>query len=78
MASIPQPPRHAVQMLVAAQAAFEQSGKFINSLYQIEHERAANRIREGLNAQDFSKLLEEGYAITIEQAVALALEEIHE
>jgi predicted ATPase/class 3 adenylate cyclase len=75
LAGIPNPPQHALQLLVAAQAAFEQSGKFINPLYRVEHERAENRIREGLNAQDFSKLLEESYAKTIEQAIALALEE---
>ena len=78
LASIPQPPRRAVQMLAAAQAAFAQSGKFINPLYRVEHERAENQIREGLNAQDYSKLLEESYAMTIEQAVALALEGIDE
>jgi len=78
LASISNLPRHAVQMLVAAQAAFEQSGKFINPLYRVEHERAENRIREGLNAQDYSKLLEESYAMTIEQAIELALRESDE
>jgi hypothetical protein len=76
LASIPQPPRRAAQMLAAAQAAFARSGEFINPLYRVEHERAENRLREGLNAQDLSKLLEESYAMTIEQAVALALEEM--
>ena len=76
LAIIPQPPRRVFQMLAAAQAAFAQSGKFINPLYRVVHERAENRIREGLNAQDFSKLLEESSAMTVEQAVALALEEM--
>jgi len=78
LASIPQPLRRAAQMLAVARAAFERSGEFINPLYRVEHDRAENKIREGLNAQDFSKLLEESRAMTIEQAVALALEEIHE
>jgi predicted ATPase len=78
LASIQQSPRRAVRILAAAQAAFERSGEFINPLYRVEHERAENKIRDGLNAQDYSKLLEESYAMTIEQAVALALEEIHE
>ncbi len=73
LASIPQPLRRTAQMLAAAQAAFEGSGEFINPLYRVEHERAENKLREGLNAQDFSKLLEESYGMTIEQAVAFAL-----
>ena len=78
LASIPQSPRRAVQLWAAAQIAFEQSDKFINPLYRVEHERAENKLRERLNTQKFSKLLEESHAMTMEQAVALALEENHE
>ena len=65
-------------MLAVARAAFERSGEFINPLYRVEHDRAENKIREGLNAQDFSKLLEESRAMTIEQAIELALRESDE
>jgi len=74
LASIQQKPHRAAQILAASQAAFELSGKFIEPLYRIEHERAENKIRELLDAQDFAKFSEEGYAITVEQAIALALE----
>lgn len=74
LASISPSHRRAVQMLAAAQTAFERSGAFSNPLYRVEHARAENKLRERLNAQDYSKLLEEGEAMTIEQAVALALE----
>ena len=78
LASIQQKPHRAAQILAASQAAFELSGKFIEPLYRIEHERAENKIRELLDAQDFAKFSEEGYAITVEQAIALALEPAEE
>jgi predicted ATPase/DNA-binding XRE family transcriptional regulator len=74
LANIRQQPRRAAQMLAAAQAAFELSGEFIQPLERVEHERAENKIREGLDAQDFAKFLEEGRTMTVEQAVALALD----
>jgi hypothetical protein len=61
-------------MLAAAQAAFERSAGFIDPLYRVEQARAENKIREVLDAQDFAKFSEEGRAMTLEQAVALALE----
>ena len=65
-------------MLAAAQAAFERSGKFIEPLYSVEHERAQNKIREVLDAQDFAKFSEEGQVMPVEQTVVLALEENYE
>jgi tetratricopeptide (TPR) repeat protein len=69
-----QQPRHAAQILAAAQAAFERSGEFIEPLYRIERQRVENKIREIINQRDFVKLLQEGHSMTVEQAVALALE----
>jgi predicted ATPase/DNA-binding SARP family transcriptional activator len=78
LVGIQKQPRYAVQMLAAAQAAFERSGEFINPLYRIEHERIENKIRGVLGGQDFVKFLEEGQPMTLEQAVTLALEPIEE
>jgi predicted ATPase/class 3 adenylate cyclase len=75
LASTTQPPHRAVQILAAAQAALEQRGEFSDPLYRVENERAKTRLREGFGDQDFSRLLEQGYAMTLEQVVALALEE---
>ena len=74
LASVQQQPRRAAQMLAAAQAAFERSGEFINPLYRVEQARVENKIREVWDAQDFAKFSEEGRAMTVEEAVALALE----
>lgn len=74
LAGIQQQPRSAVQMLAAAQVAFEQSGEFIEPLYHIEHERTTNRFHEVLDAQDFAKFSEEGRMMALDQVVALALE----
>jgi predicted ATPase/DNA-binding XRE family transcriptional regulator len=74
LTSIQQKPHRAAQMLAASRAAFERSGRFIEPLYRVEHERAESRIREVLNAQDFGKFSEEGYAMRVEQVIALALE----
>jgi predicted ATPase/DNA-binding XRE family transcriptional regulator len=78
LAGIQQQPRRAAQMLAAAQAAFEQSGEFINPLYRVVHERTENRIHEALDAQDFARFSAEGQAMTVEQAIALALETVEE
>jgi len=74
LASIQQQPRRAAQMLAAAQVAFEQSGEFIEPLYRVEHQRAASKIHEVLDAQDFAKFSEEGRTMAVEHIVALALE----
>jgi tetratricopeptide (TPR) repeat protein len=74
LASIQQQSHYAAQILAAAQAAFEQSGEFINPLYRVEHERTENKIRELLDAKDFAKLSAESHAMTAEQAIALALD----
>jgi tetratricopeptide (TPR) repeat protein len=74
LASLQQQPRRAAQMLAAAQAAFERRAGFIDPLYRVEQARVENKIREVLDAQDFAKFSEEGRAMTVEQAVALALE----
>jgi predicted ATPase/DNA-binding XRE family transcriptional regulator len=76
LAGIQRQPRRAAQILAAAHRTFEQSGQFIEPLYRVEYERAANKIHEVLDAQDFAKFSEEGQAMTIEQAVALALEPV--
>lgn len=74
LASLQQQSRRAAQMLTAAQAAFERSAGFIDPLYRMEQARAENKIREVLNARDFEKYSEEGRAMTVERAVAFALE----
>jgi hypothetical protein len=74
LASIQQDPHRAAQVLAAAQIAFERSGKFIEPIYRVEHERAENKIREVLDVEDFAKLSVEARVMTLEQAIALALE----
>jgi len=74
LAGIQRQPFRAVQVLAAAQAIFEASKEFIEPLYSIEQKRVENKIREDLNAQDFAKFLEEGHVMTVEQAVAFAVE----
>ncbi len=74
LASIQQKPHRAAQLLAASQAAFELSDEFMEPLYRVEQKRTENRIREVLDAQDFAKFWEEGCGMTIEQAIALALE----
>jgi hypothetical protein len=61
-------------MLAAARAAFEQSRELIEPLYHVEHVRAANKIHEILDAQDFATFSEEGRSMAVEHVVALALE----
>jgi tetratricopeptide (TPR) repeat protein len=78
LASIHQQPDRAAQMLATAQAAFERSGKFIEPIYRVEHERAENKIREVLGAQDFARFSEEGHTMTIEQAIIIALKPAEE
>lgn len=74
LASIQQKPHHAAQMLAASRATFERSSRFIEPLYRVEHEHTESRIREVLNAQDFTKFSEEGHAMTVEQAITFTLE----
>jgi predicted ATPase/DNA-binding XRE family transcriptional regulator len=78
LAGIQPHPRHAAQMLAAAKVAFDRTGEFVDPLDLSEHERAENKIREILQAQDFAASSEEGRAMTLEQAVALALEPAEE
>ncbi len=73
-----QQPHHAAHMLAAAQAAFERSGQFIEPLYRVEQARTENKLRERLEAQDFAKFSEEGQAMTVDQAIALAEETMQE
>jgi tetratricopeptide (TPR) repeat protein len=74
LAGIEPRPRRAAQMLAASKVTFERNGEVIDPLDRFEQERAENKIREILQAQDFSTSSEEGRAMTVEQAVALALE----
>jgi tetratricopeptide (TPR) repeat protein len=76
LAAIQQQPQGSVKMLAAAQVAFERSGEFTDPLYRVEHVRTEKKIRELLNVQDVAKLWEEGRTMTVEQAVALALESV--
>jgi predicted ATPase/DNA-binding XRE family transcriptional regulator len=69
-----QKPRHAVQILAAAQSAFERSSDFIEPLYRNEQERTENKNREVLGDQNFANFYAEGQAMTVEQVVILALE----
>ena len=78
LASIQHQPHRAVQILAASQALFELCGEFVDPLYRVEQERAENRLRKGLDPEDFAKFLERGRAMTVEQAVAFALEENYE
>jgi non-specific serine/threonine protein kinase len=66
----------ATKMFAAAQAALARSGEFIEPFYRVERDRIENKIRDALNAQEVEKLWEEGRAMTIEQAIALALESV--
>ena len=74
LAGVQQQPHRALQMLAAAQIAFERSGVFIEPLYRFEYKRVQNKLRDELGAQNFAKLTEEGHDMTLQQAVALALE----
>jgi len=65
-------------LLAAARAAFERSGEFIEPIYRAEHERAENKICDVLDVQDFAKFSEEGQSMTVDQAIALALETLDE
>jgi predicted ATPase/Tfp pilus assembly protein PilF/DNA-binding XRE family transcriptional regulator len=78
LAGIQQQPLRAAQALAAAQAIFERSKEFIEPLYSIEQERVENKLRERLNAQDFAKFSEEGQAMTVDQAITLALQAVEE
>jgi hypothetical protein len=73
LAAIQQQPRHSVKILSAAQAAFEQSGEFVDPLYSAENGRTEKKIRELLHMSDIAKLWEEGRALMLEQAVTFAL-----
>ena len=78
LASIQRQPHRAEQLLAAARAAFERSGEFIEPIYRAEHERAENKICDVLDVQDFAKFSEEGQSMTVDQAIALALETLDE
>jgi tetratricopeptide (TPR) repeat protein len=62
------------QLLAAAQATFERSSEVVEPLYRMELERTENKICEVLDEQDFAKFSAEGRAMTVEQAIAFALE----
>jgi predicted ATPase/DNA-binding XRE family transcriptional regulator len=74
LAGIQQHPQRMAYLLAAGQAAFRRTGDFIDPLYRVEHERLENKVREVLDAQEFVQFSAEGRTMTVEQAVALALE----
>jgi hypothetical protein len=74
LAGIQQQPRRAIWMLASAQVAFERRGGLIDPLYQTEQARVENKLRQELAPQDFAEFYGDGCAMTLEQAVTLALE----
>ena len=78
LAGIQKQSRRALQLLAAAQAAFERSGELINPLYRAEHKRIGNKLHEAIDMQHFARYWEEGRSMKTEQAVAIALDKADE
>jgi len=74
LVSVIQQPHRAVHLLAASQVAFEQSGRFVDPLYRVEHQRTEETLREKLGKDVFATAYEEGKRMPLEDAIALALE----
>lgn len=78
LAGIQQQPVRTAQLLAAAQTAFEASGEIIEPFYRAAQERIENATGTALSEDTFIAAWEAGRAITLEQAIVLALEENNE
>jgi predicted ATPase/DNA-binding XRE family transcriptional regulator len=66
----------AVRLLAAAEVQEEVRGALLEDIDQDEFQRLANLLRAQLDETTFSKVWAEGHAMTLEQAVAYALEDL--
>ncbi len=79
VASIQPQPRRAVQLLAAAQAAFEVSGAImVEPIYKAESTRIEEAARTALGETVFAAAYAEGKSMAAEKAIARALMDSHE
>jgi tetratricopeptide (TPR) repeat protein len=75
LAGIQQQPIRVVQLLAAAQTAFEASGEIIEPFYRAAQGRIEGATRTALGEGAFIAAWGAGYTMTVEQAIVLAGEE---
>jgi hypothetical protein len=67
--------KRGARLFSAADAFYDMHGFIFHTIYRLEYERSRARVREQLDRATFNALWAEGQAMSLEEAIAYALEE---